>query len=124
MCWQAGELIDMVNSELYSMEIQRDCGRAWYLMKAVFSLCRKMCLKYTNFNKDSPGIDAIDNTLDCVREVKRMLRHLKYCSLRNPRDNLTGAKLNFMMRLMQKAVKTMKSFLHHIERTHRNVQAE
>ena len=106
------------------MQIPHDCGLAWSLMKTVYCLCRKMAIKYTECQVLPGGDLDLDNTLDCVREVKGMLEHLKYCSRHNPRDNITPSSLNLMMRLMRKAKDTMQSFLRYIERTHRNVAAE
>ena len=123
-CWKKGELISMVNSELYSMEIPHDCGWAWYIMKAVHGLCKKMCRKYTNFDTESPESKAMEDTLECVHEVKAILEHLKYCSRYNPRENITGFTINMMLRLLRKAIDTMESFLRHVEEHHRNIQAE
>ena len=66
LCFKVGELIGMVNEELYSMEIPKDCGRAWHMMKRLHSLCSKMCKKYTNLDTESPNSKAMENTLECV----------------------------------------------------------
>ena len=123
-CWQIGELIDMVNSELYSMQIPHDCGMAWHRMKAVFGLCKKMCLKYTDFDIEAVGSLGMEDTLECVWEVKCMLSHLKFCACHNPTENITPLSINAMMHVFRKVKDTMQSFLRHIETTHRNVEAE
>ena len=114
----------MVNSELYSMEIPHDCGLAWYMMKAVHGLCTKMCRKYTEFDTDSPESKAMEDTLECVCEVKAMLDHLKYCARYNPRETIKPCSINMMMHFMRKCCDSMESFLRHIEETHRNIEAE
>ena len=123
-CWKLGELVDMVNSELYDMQIPHDCSWAWYLMKAVYGLCSKMCKRYTEFPTDSPDSKAMFDTLECVREVKCMLDHLKYCARYNPRETIKPLSLNLMMRIMRKAIDTLEKFLKHVEKTHRNIEAE
>ena len=124
MAWKAGELIDIVNTELYSMKVEHDCGVAWDMMKELHGLCKKMCRKYTEFDTDCPQSKAMQDTLQCVCEVKAMLEHLKFCARHNPRDTVKPASINVMMRLLRKSIDTMESFLQHVWTSHPNTEAE
>ena len=122
LCWKVGEQVKMVNSELYSMHLPKDSGMAWQLILTIFSICTKLCRKYTNFNTEAPERMELTCTLEYVQEIKCMLAHLKYCSLYNPLENITAKSLNLMSRLMRKSADAMDSFLKYVEATHRTVR--
>ena len=123
LCTKVEILVDYVNSELYAMHIPSDAYYAWKTLWDVHRICMKLCRKYTEFEIDS--IDsAMNDSLQCVREVKIMLTHLSFCSLYNPRENITAASLHVMLRLLNSYGHKMEAFLHHIENTHRHVEAE
>ena len=124
LCWKVGELVNMVNNELYSMHIPSDTCDAWNLLRDAHRICHLMCIKYTELLSDVGSNSPNEDTLECVKEIKCMLGHLKYCSLYNPRDNISPISINLLSRILTSTAGDMESYLNHIEETHRNVQAE
>ena len=123
LCRKVRTLINMVNNWMYDMYIPADVLRSWKLMQAVHGICKKLCLRFTDYVVDVNSEAAV-NSLICEREVKAMLRSIEYCSWNNPRDNITASSLDMMSRLFVKCGQTMDNHLNWIRTTHRDVQAE
>ena len=123
-CWRVGELVNMVNDELYAMHIPKDACIAWGLLWTVHSICLKLCKKYTNFDHETAILPEKDDSLECIREIKCMIAHLKIASLHNPQENITAKSINLMTRLFARCSSVMEKYLKYIEDTHRNVEAE
>ena len=117
-------MVKMVNDELYSMHIPHDSATAWKLILSVYGIVTKLARKYTEFDMEHPDRDKLTSTLEYLQEINTMLRHLKYCSMHNPRDNITALSLNMMTRLFRRCCDTMEKYLKYIEDTHQNVQGE
>ena len=115
MCCKVAILISDVNDQLYDIQNERHAGLAWYLMKAVFGICMKLSRKYTEYIPSVQDACEITDTLECVKEIKVMLEHLKFCSLYNPRENITAASLDLWCRLLQKCGQSMEKHLYFIE---------
>ena len=124
ICNKVGTLAKIVNDELYAMHIQSDSAAAWGLMIDVFRMSSILCKRYTNFDTNHPDREKLTDTTEVILEIKCMLRHLKYCSTYNPRDTISPLALNIMSRLLHGCATDMERYLKHIEKTHRNVQAE
>ena len=123
LCCKVGTLINLVNNEMYDMHIPTDVLRSWKLMQAVHGICKKICLRYTEYIPESNSKAEVDS-LECQREIRKMLHIIEYCSLHNPRDNITAKSLDLITRLFTKCGHTMEHHLERIRTTHRNVQAE
>ena len=123
VCWKVGEQIHMVNNELYDMHIPCDVLRGWKLMQAVHGICRKLAHRYTECPVEMATQGETDS-LECEREVKSMIAHIKFCTWNNPRDNITAKSLDLMTTLLNKCSRCMDNYLNWIWTTHRNVEAE
>lgn len=126
MCTKVGILIVDVNDQLYHLQNCRHAGLAWYLMKAVYGICMKLCRKYTEYTPSVQDPCEITDTLECVNEIKVMLEHLKFCSLYNPRENIKAASLDLWCRLLNKCGQSMEKHIYFIETattTSRNQQS-
>ena len=124
MCRKTSELMTMLNDELYAMHIPHHALMAWNMLQTVHSICRKLCLKYTNFSHDTESSTANVDSLQCVKETQAMLLSINYCIWNNPKENIKAASLNLIGRLLKRSYLVIEAYLAMIERTHRNVQAE
>ena len=52
--------------------------------------------------------------LECVREIKLMLEHIKFASLHNPRENIKATTLDMWVRLFNKCGSTMENHINYI----------
>ena len=122
-CWKTGELVKMLNDELYSMHIPHHVLLGWNIMQTVHSICTKIAAKYTNYEMpEDPSLSSVDS-LACQKEITAILHSLQYCIWNNPKDNIK-ASLNLMGYLLKRCSTVIESYLAMIERNHRNVQAE
>ena len=113
-CWKVGELVVMVNDQLYDMRNERDAGLAWHLLKAVYGICMKICRKNTEYEPNVDDTCELKNTLECVREIKLMLEHIKFASLHNPRENIKATTLDMWVRLFNKCGSTMENHINYV----------
>ena len=113
----------MLNDELYAMYIPHHVLLGWNIMQTVHSICTKLSARYTTYQATDPS-DAATDSLQCVKELHNMLRHLQICIWQNPKENIKAASLNLMALLLTRCSNVTEGYLAMIERTHRNVQAE
>ena len=105
----------MVNDQLYDMQNERDAGLAWHLLKAVYGICMQICRKNTEYEPNVHDTCELKNTLECVREIKLMLEHIKFTSLHTPRENIKAATLDMWVRLFNKCGSTMEHHINYVQ---------
>ena len=93
------------------MDNMRIASKGWEVMKAIYSICIKICDKYTDCDENPKDAINVSDTLECVQGVKCMLNIIKECVYSNPRKILNAKKLDFITFLINKCRTGCKAYL-------------
>ena len=116
---------EFLNDTLYYTYIPHHVRLGWNGLQAVRSICVKLALRYTDFNPTvAATFYAETNTLHCIRQIRLALRHINYCTVYNPRDNIKPSSLDLMSRLLRRCGRVIENFNVYIIETNEYVQAE
>ena len=116
---------EWLNDKLYYTYIPRHVLLGFNGLQAVRSICVKLALRYTDFQPSPDAIEAAErNSLNCIRQTRLALRHIDYCVVYNPRENIKPSSMDFMYRLLNRGRLVIERYHCWLVEINENVQAE